>query len=175
MRGLSHTEQLEELGIELVYGDIRDPHSVIDACKGMDIVIHMAAALKGSPEFMLECSVKGTKNIAGAAHTSNLRRVVYLSSMSVYDYVKLRDGDVITEDSPLEEFPALRGTYSQAKRQKISRLSTLRAIHQLQETKSVAHVFRHRAEHRLLLFHFRRGFGFIFIGITEQLFPEAGR
>ena len=72
------------------------------------------------------------------------------------------DLGVATGETP--EPPALKLPYSQAKRQKIGRLSTLRAIHQLQETKSVAHVFRHRAEHRLLLFHFRRGFGFIFIG-----------
>lgn len=39
-----------------------------------------------------------------------------MSSMSIYDYLKLRDGDVITERSPLEEFPESRGTYSLAKR-----------------------------------------------------------
>jgi nucleoside-diphosphate-sugar epimerase len=36
--------------------------------------------------------------------------------MSVYDYLRLRDGDVINEESPLEEFPESRGTYSLAKR-----------------------------------------------------------
>jgi nucleoside-diphosphate-sugar epimerase len=37
--------------------------------------------------------------------------------MSVYDYAKLRDGDVISEESPLEEQPEERGAYSLAKRE----------------------------------------------------------
>ena len=36
--------------------------------------------------------------------------------MSVYDCLKPRDGEAIREESPLEECPQLRGTYSLAKR-----------------------------------------------------------
>jgi predicted dehydrogenase/nucleoside-diphosphate-sugar epimerase len=116
VRELSHTALLEKLGIELFYGDIRNAESVIDSGKGMDIVVHMAAALRGSSEFMLDCAVKGTRNVAEAAKVCGLRRVVYISSMSVYDVIKVRQGEVVSEDSALEEFPTLRGTYSLAKR-----------------------------------------------------------
>jgi predicted dehydrogenase/nucleoside-diphosphate-sugar epimerase len=115
-RELSHTELLERLGVELIYGDIRNQSSVMEAAKSMDIVIHMAAALQGSPEFMLDCAVKGTQNVAEAAQACKLERVVYISSMSVYDAVKLRTGDFMSESSRLEEFPQVRGTYSLAKR-----------------------------------------------------------
>ncbi len=116
VRALSHTELLEKLGVELAYGDIRNAKTLIDASKGMDVVIHMAAALHGTSEFMLDCAIKGTKNVALAAKSCGLKRVIYISSMSVYDYFRLNDGEVISEDSPLEEFPELRGTYSLAKR-----------------------------------------------------------
>jgi predicted dehydrogenase/nucleoside-diphosphate-sugar epimerase len=115
-RELSHTELLEQLGVQLVYGDIRNQSSVMEAAKSVDIVIHMAAALQGSPEFMLDCAVKGTQNVAEAAKACKLEHVVYISSMSVYDAVKLRAGELMSETSPLEEFPQVRGTYSLAKR-----------------------------------------------------------
>jgi predicted dehydrogenase/nucleoside-diphosphate-sugar epimerase len=116
VRQLSHTEKIEKLGIELVYGDIRNTDSVVDAGKGMDIIIHAAAALNGGSDFVLDCAIKGTKNVAAAAKYYGLKRVIYISSMSVYDCVNLSDGEVISEHSPLEEFAELRGTYSLAKR-----------------------------------------------------------
>jgi predicted dehydrogenase/nucleoside-diphosphate-sugar epimerase len=115
-RELSHTDLLEQLGVELVYGDIRNGKSVMDAANGMDVVIHMAAALQGSSEFMFDCAIKGTRNVAHAGKSCNVRRLIYISSISVYDYFKLRDGELISETSSLEEFPQLRGDYSWAKR-----------------------------------------------------------
>jgi predicted dehydrogenase/nucleoside-diphosphate-sugar epimerase len=116
VRPLSHTDLLEEIGVELAYGDIRDSESVAQACSGMDIVIHLAAALRGSTEFVKDCAVKGTGNIAAAAKRCGLQRVIYMSSMSVYDFLQLREGELISEESPLEQFPESRGTYSLAKR-----------------------------------------------------------
>jgi nucleoside-diphosphate-sugar epimerase len=55
--------------------------------------------------------------VADAARSSGVKRVIYMSSMSVYDYAKLRDGDAINEESPLEEQPEQRGAYSLAKRE----------------------------------------------------------
>jgi predicted dehydrogenase/nucleoside-diphosphate-sugar epimerase len=115
-RELSRTELLEQLGVELIYGDIRNPKSVLEAARGMDVIVHAAAALRGSSEFMLDCALKGTQNIAEAAKTCDVKRVVHISSMSVYDSFKLRNGDVVSENSPLEESPQLRGAYSLAKR-----------------------------------------------------------
>jgi nucleoside-diphosphate-sugar epimerase len=88
----------------------------MEAAKGMDIVIHMAAALQGSSDFVLDCAIKGTRNVAEAGKSCNVKWLIYISSMSVYDYFKLRDGEIISEDSSVEEFPQLRGDYSLAKR-----------------------------------------------------------
>jgi predicted dehydrogenase/nucleoside-diphosphate-sugar epimerase len=116
VRGVSRTESLGQLGVEQVYGDVRDLGSLSRAAEGMDILIHLAAGLRGTPGFILDSSVQGTKNVAEAARSAGLKRVIYMSSMAVYDYAKLRDSDVITEDTSLEPCPELRGTYSLAKR-----------------------------------------------------------
>lgn len=116
VRELSHISLLEQLGVELLYGDVRNPDNLCKAAEGMDIIVHLAAALRGTFGFVESCSVDGTKNVAEAAKIKNVKRVIYMSSMSVYDYLRLNDGDAITEQSPLEEFPELRGTYSLAKR-----------------------------------------------------------
>ena len=116
VRELSRTEEIEKLGVQLVYGDVRDLSSLIKATEEMDIVVHLAAASRGTQGFVLDSCVEGTKNVAEAARIGGAERVIYMSSMSIYDYLRLRDGDVITEQSPLEEFPESRGTYSLAKR-----------------------------------------------------------
>ena len=116
VRELSRTEGLQALGVELVYGDIRNPESSMEACKGMDIVIHMAAGLKGTSQYILDSTIKGTQNISTAAKKFGLKQVIYISSMSVYDCFTPRNGEMITESSPLEQMPELRGVYSWAKR-----------------------------------------------------------
>jgi nucleoside-diphosphate-sugar epimerase len=92
-------------------------NDVCEAAEGMDVIVHAAAATKGREQFMVETAVQGTKTIAEAARERNIQRVLYLSSMSVYDYARMKNGDSITENSPLEEQPYLRGAYTLAKRQ----------------------------------------------------------
>jgi predicted dehydrogenase/nucleoside-diphosphate-sugar epimerase len=116
VRGLSRTESLERLGVELIYGDVRDLSSLSDAAAGMDILVHLAAGLRGTSGFVMDSCVQGTQNVAAAARSAGLKRVIYMSSMAVYDYAQLRDADIITEATPLEPYPELRGTYSLAKR-----------------------------------------------------------
>jgi predicted dehydrogenase/nucleoside-diphosphate-sugar epimerase len=116
VRGLSRTESLERLGVELVYGDVRDLESFSRAAEGLDILVHLAAGSRGTPGFVVDSCVEGTKNAAEVAHLAALKRVIYMSSLAVYDYAMLHDSDVLTEGSPLEGSPECRGTYSLAKR-----------------------------------------------------------
>jgi predicted dehydrogenase/nucleoside-diphosphate-sugar epimerase len=116
VRPTSHIEKLEELGVEIVFADIRRLEDVCAAAAGMDVIVHTAAVLRGNPEVMRATAVNGTENVAKAAARQGCKRVIYLSSMSVYDYTKLQDGDSITPDSPLEAEPERRGAYSWSKR-----------------------------------------------------------
>jgi UDP-glucose 4-epimerase len=75
--------------IELIEGDIRSFHTVIQAVKGVDVILHQAAlpsvprSIK-DPITTNEVNVVGTLNILEAAKDSGVKRVVYASSSSVY-------------------------------------------------------------------------------------------
>jgi predicted dehydrogenase/nucleoside-diphosphate-sugar epimerase len=116
VRPFTETRALEELGAEVVWGDIRDPGAVADALQGTAAVVHLAAGLRGSPRFMQETCVAGTENIAAAARSLNVGRVVYVSSVAVYDIDSVREGGTLTELTPLEAAPEERGASSAAKR-----------------------------------------------------------
>lgn len=115
VRPLNHTEDLERLGVEIYYGDVRDLEVLNQAAESVDVIVHAAAALKGSRQMMLDSAIEGTRNVARVSQDLNIRRVIYLSSQSVYDYNALPWHGMITEDSPLESRSELRGAYSEAK------------------------------------------------------------
>lgn len=115
-RPLSRIEKLESLGVEIIFGDIRFPDDVRRAAEGVDFIVHAAAALRGREQFMVDSAVQGTQNIADVAAALGVKRVIYMSSMSVYDFTKLKNGGSITENSPLEDQPQQRGAYTLAKR-----------------------------------------------------------
>ena len=117
VRHTSRIERLEELGVEIMFGDVRSFPDVRRVAEGMTFIAHVAAAVSGRQRFMVETAVEGTRNIAAAASKEQIKRVIYISSMSVYDFMKLENGELITEESPLEEMPELRGAYTVAKRQ----------------------------------------------------------
>jgi predicted dehydrogenase/nucleoside-diphosphate-sugar epimerase len=115
VRPVSTIAPLEKLGVELLFGDMRDAHAVNCAAQGVGAIVHLAALLHGSAEAIRSSSVLGLENVARAARAANCRRVIYVSSFSIYDYSRLRKGDRIDEESPLEPFPAERGVASEAK------------------------------------------------------------
>ena len=114
-RPTSKTAALRQLGVEVFFGDIRQPEDVRSASAGMDVIIHAAAGMKGSPEAMVDTCVRGTQNVAEAAAEQGVRRIIYISSFSVYNFNNLKDGECITEDSPLEDQPETRGAYTLGK------------------------------------------------------------
>lgn len=71
--------------VRFVLGDIRDPRSIREALRGVDIVIH-AAALKWIPEVEynvwegVKTNVVGIQNILEAAKDENVQKVIALST-----------------------------------------------------------------------------------------------
>ena len=116
VRPTSSVGRLRQLGVEVFLGDIRRFEDVNAAAENMDVIVHLAAGLHGSAGFIVDACVQGTQNISEAALSQGTKRVLYMSSMSVYDMAKLKNGQSITEDSPLEEQPEIRGAYSLGKR-----------------------------------------------------------
>ncbi|MFQ5664909.1 MAG: NAD-dependent epimerase/dehydratase family protein [Candidatus Binatia bacterium] len=102
-------------GVDVCEGDICDDAAVETAVRGVDWVVHAAARVQTSGvwEEFAEVNVRGTRRLICAAHAAQVRRIVHISSLSVYAVP--RDGVTITEESPYESEAETRGGYSRSK------------------------------------------------------------
>lgn len=84
-------EKLSE--IEVFVGDVRDPHGVRQAIKGVDIVFHLAALIGipfsyHSPDSYVDTNIKGTLNVLQACRDYDVERVIVTSTSEVYGTAK---------------------------------------------------------------------------------------
>jgi dTDP-glucose 4,6-dehydratase len=98
----SSAEILDSL--DVVAGDIRDPHGVRKAMEGCDVVLHLAALISipysyHSPDTYIDTNVKGTLNVVQAARDLGLERVLHTSTSEVYGTARFVP---ITEEHPLQ-------------------------------------------------------------------------
>lgn len=80
-------EKLAQL--EIIAGDIRDPHGVKNAMTDIEVVFHLAALIAipysyHSPDTYIDTNVKGTLNIVQAAKELGVERVLVTSTSEVY-------------------------------------------------------------------------------------------
>ncbi len=84
---------LEEIpankNLQIVTGDIRDPHFCKEITKGVDLIFHLAALIAipysyVAPDAYVETNVKGTLNICQAAKENGNIRVIHTSTSEVY-------------------------------------------------------------------------------------------
>src|SRR4029453_3781738 len=116
VRPTSVPERLKQLGVEVFLGEVRQFEDVRAAADGMQVIVHLAAGMKGSQAFIVDTCVRGTQNVAEAAALQRVKRGIYMSLFSVYDFAKLHNGEDITETSPLEVHTESRGAYSLGRR-----------------------------------------------------------
>lgn len=72
-----------------IYGDVKEPDRCMEACQGVDYVLHQAAwgSVPRSiemPVFYCANNIQGTLNMLEAARQNGIRKFVYASSSSVY-------------------------------------------------------------------------------------------
>ena len=88
-----------------IEGDISNPSEIDSAAKNVDIVFHLAAnsdTIKGVEKTDLDLNINtiGTYNVLEAMRNGSVKKIVFISTSTVYGYVK---GEVIKEDyGPLE-------------------------------------------------------------------------
>ena len=95
--------------VKVFTGDIRHPSTMHAAMKGIDLVVHAAAALPlYKPEDIFATDVEGTRNVLEAAAAHHVERVIHVSSTAVYG---------IPDHHPLLETDRLHGVgpYGEAK------------------------------------------------------------
>jgi NAD dependent epimerase/dehydratase len=90
--------------IEVVLGDIRDERQVREACRGIEVIFHLAALISipysySAPSSFVDTNVRGTLNILEAARDVGCARIINTSTSEVYG---TPDSVPIREDHPLK-------------------------------------------------------------------------
>ncbi len=116
VRPTSDTTFLQELGVELAYGDLNEPSGLPRALAGADVVYHCAARVGdwGPWRVFQREIIDATANLLAACRTSGVGRVLHVSSIIVYGHPRLRDA-CFTEDEPLGQNLWLWDYYCRAK------------------------------------------------------------
>lgn len=98
-----------------VQADLRRRRDLADAVRGVDAVLHLAASKAGDMYAQYAGTVVATENLLGAMDEAGVRRIVAISSFSVYDYRKIRVRSVLSEESPIEADAFDRDEYAHTK------------------------------------------------------------
>ena len=94
--------------IEILTGDIRDPHYCKHITQGVDLIFHLAALIAipysyVAPDSYVDTNIKGTLNICQAAKENGNIRVIHTSTSEVYgtaQYVPIDESHPIQAQSP---------------------------------------------------------------------------
>lgn len=77
--------KFENSKLKFIIGDVREPDSLMEACKGVDIIFHLAAlkhipVCERYPWEAIRTNIEGTKNVIDAAIANKVGRVIDVSS-----------------------------------------------------------------------------------------------
>lgn len=94
--------------IEVLNGDVRDPHYCKHISKGVDVIYHLAALIAipysyVAPDSYVDTNIKGTLNICQAALDNQVQRVIHTSTSEVYgtaQYVPIDEKHPLQPQSP---------------------------------------------------------------------------
>lgn len=94
--------------VEVVSGDVRDPHFCRNITRGVDIIFHLAALIAipysyVAPDSYLDTNIKGTLNICQAALDHGCERIIHTSTSEVYgtaQYVPIDEQHPLQPQSP---------------------------------------------------------------------------
>ena len=115
VRPTSNLTLLENLPVETVTGDLRDPDSLVEPMSGVDEVYHVAADYRlwsRHPEELYASNVEGTRNVMQAALAQRVPKVVYTSTVGCLGIPK--DGSPGDENTPVTR-DELVGHYKKSK------------------------------------------------------------
>lgn len=103
LEGFSSEDQ-----VEVISGDVRDPHYCKSITKDIDVIYHLAALIAipysyVAPDSYVDTNVKGTLNICQAALENGVKRVIHTSTSEVYgtaQYVPIDEHHPLQPQSP---------------------------------------------------------------------------
>ena len=94
--------------VNVISGDIRDPHFCKQITKNIDVVVHLAALIAipysySAPDSYVDTNIKGTLNICQAVLENSVSRIIHTSTSEVYgtaQYVPIDEGHPLQPQSP---------------------------------------------------------------------------
>jgi len=94
--------------VDVLTGDIRDPHYCKHITKGTEVIYHLAALIAipysyVAPDSYVDTNIKGTLNICQAAKENGTNRVIHTSTSEVYgtaQYVPIDEKHPLQPQSP---------------------------------------------------------------------------
>ena len=100
IKALVHSKSnfLESKKIERIKGSLHDENSLLELMKDCDYLIHCAAIISingDQNQLVRKINIEGLENVLKAAKTSNLKRIVHLSSVHAYNHLPM--------DEPMNE------------------------------------------------------------------------
>ena len=99
---ISDLEWREHPAVHIVRTDLRRPEGLAEAISGCDAVVHLAAAVGGELYTQLAGTVVGTENLLKTMQRAGIKRLVAVSTFSVYGYIDKWSHTLLSEMSPLE-------------------------------------------------------------------------
>lgn len=98
-------ENLKDLDVEIIAGDLRDEAKVAQAVQGVDIIFHEAAFVSvpesmEKPQECFDINITGTSILLEAARKASVKRVVVASSAAVYGDSEAMP---LVENTPLKQ------------------------------------------------------------------------
>jgi nucleoside-diphosphate-sugar epimerase len=115
VRKTSTIGDLQRPEVDLHFGDVSDARSMEPSLADVDYVVHAAVDTSGTEEGARNVTIGGTLNILDLCAKLGVKKLIYISSCSVYGTSGCSDGQIIDESSPTEQYPERRGLYSWAK------------------------------------------------------------
>ena len=99
-----NTTALERMNVSVYRGDVRQRETLAEPIRGVDTVYHLAAihGLRRPEQEYYSVNVAGTENVCRAVLAAGVRRLIHVSSWSVYGMAL---NQLVTEDFPLAPLP----------------------------------------------------------------------
>jgi dihydroflavonol-4-reductase len=95
---------LAQLEIEIIRGNLLEVESIKKLCEGVDVVFHLAAKIaldNRHPEQVYAVNVTGTKNMIEASKSAGVKKFIYFSSIDAFQFISSEM--VLDESNPLIE------------------------------------------------------------------------
>lgn len=98
----NYKNDLAQLNVELISGNILEPESLKALCEGVDVIFHLAAKISldnRQSELVYKTNVTGTKNIIEASKINGVKKFIHFSSIDAFQTISL--DKVLDENIPL--------------------------------------------------------------------------